>query len=1444
MRERRTTRGGLMARAAALVIALASGVAPAQQSPVYPDDSVQAREALLRVDELQGAGNLAEAARVLQTLLDLEGDKVLEASTDPDLFISVRERVHRLLLEKTPLLERYRSSEGPRAQKLLDEGQHALVEATRLLTSAGFEAALRVAQIHLESGRFEAARLTLEQLEKHPDRRGSADAARLAGRVARFITRSEVRAWAGRWMSEASVPANPTANETVTLEVPAELRAVALAPQTPSPGGPEWATLPNKPLISTTVLTRPVRDEEDEDEEPIEFAQQAATRPWILPAVSGDVVVVNNASYVQGLDRFTLAPLWSVRPSGRDAARGGSPRSASQIARLEDSAWVHIDGPIALAATGFATESGREGDRRLHAMDARTGRVLWSIDPASADRRLEGYAVRGEPAIVEGTAVVPMRRNSSIRRISGALFAGFDAWTGELRWIRPICSVGVLPYNRSPHVAERCVAQAGVVYKADGLGVVSAIEAASGRVVWVRRQPVQPEARALASLSITGMLQPWTSTGVIVDGTSLITLAPDSFSILRLSAVDGSLLGRRGVDELGEEPVLPLYILRAGERLIAVGQDRLVSLSMRDFERDAPRGSLQVRDPGIAGRISVVGSSLLVPVEDKVLELDATELKVRSTHAVASSGNLIALPDSLLIAGGSEIHAYLKWETAETILTQRMNKSPDDTGPALSMANLAFRSGRYTRIAPAVDRVLEIRDRLPDAAAVQAARRRLIDSLRVMLAAGRQRWDPGSDSRSDQAESPPLTVLTDLSTRFARAAESPAELAEQELIAGWLGEARANPAQSLESYTRVLADASLAESMVHNDLGVPAPASVVATERLLALVRRVGSGPYEPFAVQAARELEELGASAKPAELAALAARFPASSAAADAWARVADAEASEPDAQVRALALALRALEHAQGPRTPKAASDAKALGGRLLATLLSQGRVSEANRVAFSFPARFAGATVEFTPAAPTGLAHQPRPRLGRELSDDVRTLVGWVIAPPKITDNPGRPTDRTVLISPGRHLVALYATALTDPSVEPLWTRRYEQRSPRVIRIDADATYLYWPADSRADRTGGVIERIRNDGSSAWLSREIIQQLDEIEARDPEESTPFSTPLDGSVSPGDLLVAMDDATLILLERVGRILCIDLSSGKTLWTARLPKTRIYDAALSGELLVVGGANTDRDAAVAFRGRSAFLPMTLVAFDRKRGGTPRDLRPALARGLNLGDDKNLAATLGEFQQVRWLRTIPATNGPGRILLGMHNRVIAFDTSGESVLWNFDQPSVTRSAECWIHADRAYVLNEDRAVVTLSLADGTQPHNPLDPRERLPQEGPISVAPLGEGAIGFVSGHGVAIFSRKGELIGLDATQHSRENAHLFALGESTVVMVPDQAPEPDGTITADLRILGLPSGKLLSTRALSLGRSPRAVAALDGRVLLTAGGVTMVLPLPASGKP
>ncbi|MBS0192036.1 MAG: PQQ-binding-like beta-propeller repeat protein [Phycisphaerales bacterium] len=1436
-----STRTLLLSGVLAALLAADRGFA--QSTPVYPDDSVQARETIARVEELIAAGNIAETVRVLQALLETEGERVLETKADSDVFTSVREHIHKLLLERPTVLERYRAAESPRAAKLLEEGKFADVERTRLLTPAGLDATVRLAQSRYEQAKFEAARLTLFQLEEHPDRKsgkqGARDAAALAVRLARFLPREDVRGVAQRWCKEAGV-----SPEAITpIEWPAGVTAAVRSTMNGN-SAPDWNALPAEPLVSSTLAQRATRDSDSEEQAEIfEAARQSASRAWIIPTVVGDTVLINNGSEITGFDRFTLSPLWVLRPTDNSRAdarrdsRGGPP-----LTRLEDDAWIVVGGSVGVAGTGYVTESGREGDRRLHAFEVSSGRALWSVDPATLDRKLEGCSVRGEPVVSEGMLVVPMRRNSSVRRVSGALLAGIDLWSGELRWVRPLCSVGVPAFSRAARTAERAIAFEGVVYRTDSLGVVSAVEAETGRPVWVRRTSPPTDMRAFSAFSLQSPNQPWAASQPIVDGNSLIVLAPDSSAVLRLSAVDGTLLGRRPIEEMGENNTPPSYLLRCGDRLLVVTHDRVLSLALSDFERSPVRASAEFREPMMSGRVIPADSRVLVPLEDRIAELDASDMRTVATHTFPKAGNMVSLPDGILVADAMELHAFIRWETAEAILSHRIESSPDDPSPALSMANLAFRAGRYPRIAPAVDRVLDVRDRSPDSASSQTARKRLIESLRNMLAAGKQRWDPATDSRMLNSGSriPPVAVLVDLAQRFARAAESPSELAEYELAMGWLGEARSSPNASIEAYGRLLSDDSLADAQVLGDFGVPARASEIATDRLLLMLRRLGPEAYSAFAAQAARELSELGDRASPAELASLGSRFPASSAAAAAWVRLADIneKAGRRSAAARSLALALRALEFAASSRTADNADQTRRLALRLADLLAKLDRPSEAARVIDELNRRVPGANASYpSPVADRLAAPDRRPRFGDKVEGNPSALVGWTVATPKIADGEGRPTDRVMLISAGRRQVGLFATSIVDNRLRPLWTRTYEQRQPRVIRLDQNATYLYWPAESRQDRTGGVLERVRPDGSSAWITREIVAVLDEIEPRTPDELASFATPLDGAVSPGDLLVAMDQNTLVLIERAGRIVSLDLETGKPLWTTKLAGTRVYDGAISAGVLLLGGASSER-VDVPVPGRGGNNPLHFLALDARTGGPAKDLRPLLNKAMALPDPKTARPSPGERQQIRWLRSL----GSGRFLVGLYDRVVCVDVPNDNALWSFDKASVNRSAECWVLGDRAFVLGgEDRTIAVISLADGTAPFAELETQNRLRDEVMVSASLLPEGQVAFATTHGLIVFGRDGKLVGKDNGALSRDNPQLFAMGSDKVAMMPDTpTADADGS---DLRILSLPGGKLLSSRPLMLSRTLSGLNAIDGRLLVSAGGVTIVLPVPAESE-
>jgi len=173
------------ARVAIAAIALiCANAASAQVSGgTFVNDSTAARDTLLTLDDRVRSGNLAEAARSLQTLLDNEPARLVATTEDPDLFRSVRSAVHAALRTRSDLLEVYADITEPDALAALERGEHRLVERTMLLTPSGFEATLRTAQALLERGRFYAAWRTLVQLEDHPSRDGP-EAARAAADLA------------------------------------------------------------------------------------------------------------------------------------------------------------------------------------------------------------------------------------------------------------------------------------------------------------------------------------------------------------------------------------------------------------------------------------------------------------------------------------------------------------------------------------------------------------------------------------------------------------------------------------------------------------------------------------------------------------------------------------------------------------------------------------------------------------------------------------------------------------------------------------------------------------------------------------------------------------------------------------------------------------------------------------------------------------------------------------------------------------------------------------------------------------------------------------------------------------------------------------------------------------------------------------------------------------
>lgn len=1429
-----------------------------QVGPVYPDDSVAAREGLARAQELASGGNVAEAARVIQSILISEGDRVIEAPGDANLFFSVRRRAHEVLLANPAILEKYRSAESATAQAMLESGQVDLVEHTRLLTPAGFEAALRLTQEHLESARFEAARMTLEQLDAHPDRadrRLSQDAATLALSIARYLDRDDVRAWAERWAAAAALPAvggQPVRPGAAIVPPP------FTRPMTPFDPAAELGLdeLVRSPLQSAWLSNDAEADAADitrflERQVAIGRRPELTITPWTMPAVRADTVFTNDGRSIAAWDRFTLQLLWRVTPDfeivdengqvlrGREARRS-SLRPGSM--RLEDTTSVTLAGPVVLAATGLAIGDARDGDPRIHALDADTGRILWSCAPGVQDPQLGSAYVRGPIALVGDTAVVAMRKPSASRRVSGTYLVGIDAWTGTVRWSRLLGSAGWVFYQRSVRASELIAADRGVVYRADDLGMIAAIQAHDGRVLWLRRYRADVPQRAEAS-------PPFTSPGPVVDGSTLIMLSPMRDEVIRVDAATGAVLAHRSASAFEE----PLYLLRVGDQLAAVGDRQILFAPINGFDSGPMRRAGLEGGARFLGRAVAAGSKIVVPVADGLAVIDPSKPDSLRTIDIENTGNALFVPGHLLVADMGKLHSYLVWDTAEHLLRKRMDAARNDPRPALTFVELAYRGGRAQLVPFAADRALDAIDADPMSDPAKAARHQLLTSLQAMVTASLDPAPPEPPTRAAGLRPPAAPpVISDPKTvdeilaRIGRLADLPAERVDHLMSLGRFRASRAaaadpgaadRAASAAEAYQRVLEDPLLAATTWRSPRGA-VRADIEATRRLRELVTQFGRPIYRVYDAEAVRARADLAARPdhSSSDYIALAKRFPASSIVAELWlagAQALDRAPANAAAQhVDILDSALAAAEWSASVGDAPARAALAESGGRLVRALQAEDRFSAAaqllDRLTRDHPdVRLSVRGIELDPRSAAedirrriaGL--QRRARIGSELSGQSQVLEGWKLVRPLNAAQASLPTEHVVMISNTKKQLALWG-AQGGGELTQIWTRPWRTGGePTLLALDTQAAYLFWPTDD-----GAVVERVDAvGGRTRWKTAPFDSLFPTPAEGAGERPTRLSLPNGRGADTTDILPAFDPRTLALVERSGRAAAFDLESGKTLWSGKTTLTHVYDIAPG---LGVG------DGAAA----SATLILAGAAPRQSVPGEAPILAPVVAAcDLRTGALLHQTGALG--REVRWLRTGPS----GEVVIGMTDTVASLNLATGKPVWELSDTQSRRTDLAWIFGDRLFVLGEppSRNFWSASLKSGTRTAASLDPKGRL-EDAPIRAAaltPSPQSAVVFSARRGIMSVSGPSEIAGRDALDGAIELT-CPEVSEQLAVAVELGRTNTAAGSTALLHFFEMPTCRIVQQRSLPLQEDPRELMILDGLVLISTDSLTIALPAPA----
>jgi len=1518
-------RGGLtrllLARALLVLSSCFLSAVPAQalgqQRAVYPDDSVTARDALTRVRELHASGNTGEAVRVLQGTLDSEAEKMLpaisseaQAGTEAaDLLYPVRAHVTGLLLAVPELLRAYREQIEPAAAALLAAGELVRVERSMFCTPSGFEATLRLAQLALEEANFESARLYLEQLEQHPERQekstGAAEAAGLARLLATYIPREEITRLAARWSVEAGLKESTLGQKRRAFPALALMRSVNSADDQLPP-----SELPSVPQPLQSAALEPLgmgrsdggaRGGVASEESPFAMGQRGASgsagssggSSWIFPTFYGNAIYISDGLRVGAWDSATLAPIWTMQPTGRSLSQLYNVDElfqygmSSNRAGVEDSSTVTVGSGIAVMVGGVAYNNGRVGDNNVYGFDALTGRRLWAMDVGAIDIRAgaavdrqAAASVRGNAVIDGGTVVLALRRGGQTRRISSLYLVGLDLRSGQVRWTRLVGSFGTNAWGRGSTRPEGLLLSQGVVYRSDDMGVSGAYEAATGRPVWVRLSPTK-------SMFTFGSPNeespsPFTMHRPIAVGNDVVIIEPKVLNepgrVIRVDARTGVVTAARDGSALNG----PDYLLLVGDYIAAVGSTRVAFVRASMLGDGTVRLSDSYATNRIVGRGVSAGDRLLLPLADALITIDPADPSASTRLPIAMSGNIVVAGGGesldgapgpqitggrgthVVIADNQGVHSYLGWSSAQRLLTERIAMAPLDPSPILTYIDLCTRVGKAQTAPELADRALSLVEKMTDTTEASVQRGRLFDILAEAILSGRKALAEVADGEPAQVSGYGRVAITDLNLldemllRLERAAGGPEQRVQVAFERAWLRISQKRFADAVEAYQSVLLERVLAEQPVSADLvlsgvgsSLPSavqPAGDLAKASLIELLTLQGPGVYAAFDEEATREAGQLRPDGPgvAAAYAALADRYPVAAVTPELW---------------RSAGVALALAGDVPGART---AFGAGVSAAELSAIIGREDQSATLSRLASDLCGVFTGVN-------DTEPLYHLMMRLASDYPSTILTLQSGSVAPadygqrleaqlatrtelPRLgsveamnSSGAGRAAQGGA--SAARENPAVQALAGWDPML-PICKRLPGTPYGSLVMINRSLSRIgYWATDALDGRLHLVWSR-KFEAAPAVVSL-----------------SPATSVLFWPTSSGGYLESIRNSGG--KRQVGVVKWKSQDFASIFPPAQLSENPVsltdrFNTPTDGkvrqdDMLVLAGGEKimlvqRRGVVAAFSAESGKVEWSqsldvVRVFEAEIAGAH-----LLVAGtyLNKSDGRyaalvvshalvdgakgaSLTATqLGDHP--RWLRA----TGKGDCLVAGSEMLLRFDPATGAVAWMVLQADAVKSSlGAWVVGDTAFVLGSGPRLWGVRLADGEFLEAPVNTRDHI--SFPMA-ATVHDRALYVTGGEGFAVIDERGALIGVDALESSigliapqPSESYIFAVENQTLLGGGDD-PAAD---TARLFCFEKPTGRLISTRRVRLYDAPQSLILMDGKIMIATPTVTLIIDSP-----
>ncbi len=1102
-------------------------VRPDEAADVYLDDSLEATDAVARATRLARRGQWHDAAGLLQTTSDAAGAKLMRVA--PGHYTAVRSHIN-ALIAGWPV-------EGVEAYRLLHERdvEAMLRDQTRrrtqeelldlferyFCTSAAGRLADRIARLAIEAGDLPLAEhVYVEVLRRHPDRQRYQESYRamlavIAGlrgeRPDPTVSEEAVVSFQGREAPLRDVLAR-VKEGFVDLRRPlppsdwpvfhGDAARTRLGVTGVDELGLAWrqAVIPAEPRGQEGESTRRVS----------EFGDSLTINP----------VVLNGMVYYQHLRSVWAVRLTTGAEQWRYPVRGGGedsdPESQIPVAQSptidRGMLFAALPGPQT-ATFGYETVP---DSTTMVSLDAASGALQWRRDRQEIAPDLTDVSFDPWPVARDGRVYCVGRRRRSFGFEDAYLFC-LKANDGSVVFRTHVGSASTGAFTSRQATMAMPALHGDSVYVCTNLGTIASLSAYNGAVNWLRLYDRDRAAAARRSERTVRDVKPWHLNPTMVNGQRVACLPVDGLRVLVLSAEDGRVLRSPSAAELGDAVTLLGF---QGDLLCTAGD---AAAACYDVEKGEPAQQWPL-PPGasIEGRGVWALDRLLVPLRGGLaaFPFPAGARVDLSWDAAGTGGNLVALPDQLVVAGDSVVSVFVRKSEIWSRLRRAMADEPENPAPALELVEVAIRAAELdearTALREAVRRAGELAT--PPETALQ---KRFYEDVMAL-----------GDILMARAEADAETMEQLHGYASLTAPDRESHVAYRLRFAKWF-ERLGLFDRTMRLYQQILRDRSLRDLVAAVEGGRSESAGAFSRSQIGRLIEEQGRALYEPYEQEAASLLERGRSSADAEVLSMVSTTFPNSAAAPLALLAEADVLAARGDHEGAARRLTNAYQRHPNRidrEATLRRIADAYAAAGRVghaYRWLTKAAREFPSARVMISgrpmtfleYRERLKGATADVEPS---------RPAITLPLDARLARSVGsGLLLVPRFDTDPMGVWDTAYVYE--NDAVSAYEPQLQQPRWA--WPTNVQARPELLIATAKVAVFatLYEvfgldPATGKRLWTYGSYPNVIDDAAD-WEGTGVNRRY-----------------------------ALHDGRLAVVDDNGRITCISITDGRLLWERTHP--------------------------------------------------------------------------------------------------------------------------------------------------------------------------------------------------------------------------------------------------------------------------------------------------